>query len=553
MLGGLGSSCRPPRAREATAGSDAIVATYRGGEIRERDLAAWKAYRPFLTEEASERKFGLDSVEMLAVMRVLAAQGEREGLAVDPAVVFERRSQEDRVLASALELHLERSQEIPPAEVDAELARYDASRQQPEQRRLRYILEHVPANASPAEHEAARQVLEAARRRALAGEDFAALAQEVSDSPTRYQGGLLGMVAKGKLPPAIDEPVFALPQGGVSEVLEAEGGLAIFYCDLVQPGRMMPVEEARRRIEGHLRRQRGEAALEALRRDLTAGRIEHDTALLGRPDTPAGAVVSRFGGDSLTRGEVNWVLAGTLRNQGPQDLPLERVVAQLDAFATRRLLAEEARRHGLDRDPATRQRLEMDRLMLVARAALQRALEAEFGEPTEAEVRRLFESDPEAYQHPERWHLAVLWQPAEEEATRLASFRALNAAVEEIRAGRLSFAEAAAGRSAHPSAAGGGELGWRTRQDLAGWGPVGMRSILDLEPGEVSEVVQDRSGFWVFHLLEHEPARPMRWEEAAPLARQALEQRLRGEQREAILERTLAGHGLERRGQAATP
>jgi len=63
------------------------------------------------------------------------------------------------------------------------------------------------------------------RDRIEAGEDFADLAAEVSlDTGSGAQGGDLGFVPRGRFVPSIDEAVFSLPIGELSEPIESDFG-----------------------------------------------------------------------------------------------------------------------------------------------------------------------------------------------------------------------------------------------------------------------------------------------------------------------------------------
>ena len=58
-----------------------------------------------------------------------------------------------------------------------------------------------------------------------AGEDFAALAEELSTDPgSASQGGDLGFVSRGDFVEAVDEAVFTLPIGQISEPIETQFG-----------------------------------------------------------------------------------------------------------------------------------------------------------------------------------------------------------------------------------------------------------------------------------------------------------------------------------------
>jgi peptidyl-prolyl cis-trans isomerase NIMA-interacting 1 len=73
----------------------------------------------------------------------------------------------------------------------------------------------------------ARARIEAALARLAAGEDFAAVAREVSDDPSGRQGGDLGVVAPGQLVPAFEDAAFALLPGQRSAVIETPYGFHV--------------------------------------------------------------------------------------------------------------------------------------------------------------------------------------------------------------------------------------------------------------------------------------------------------------------------------------
>ncbi len=59
---------------------------------------------------------------------------------------------------------------------------------------------------------------------------FNDFAMQHSECPTSLQGGLLGKVPRGKLYPEIDAALFALKEGGISDVVESEIGFHLVLC-----------------------------------------------------------------------------------------------------------------------------------------------------------------------------------------------------------------------------------------------------------------------------------------------------------------------------------
>ena len=67
-----------------------------------------------------------------------------------------------------------------------------------------------------------------ARDRARAGEDFAALSRELSRAPNAAEGGQIGWVERGQLPPEFEAAVFGLAKGEVSDPVPSNAGWHVF-------------------------------------------------------------------------------------------------------------------------------------------------------------------------------------------------------------------------------------------------------------------------------------------------------------------------------------
>jgi parvulin-like peptidyl-prolyl isomerase len=101
--------------------------------------------------------------------------------------------------------------------------------------------------------ETRRTRAEAIRRRALAGEDFAALARALSDdASSREEGGDLGFFTRGTHTRAFDDAAFALPPRRISGVVRSEFGFHVIQALEHRSERERSFAEARPAIEARL-------------------------------------------------------------------------------------------------------------------------------------------------------------------------------------------------------------------------------------------------------------------------------------------------------------
>ncbi|HXH07860.1 MAG TPA: peptidylprolyl isomerase [Vicinamibacterales bacterium] len=130
---------------------------------------------------------------------------------------------------------------------------------------LREILVAVP-EAKPEEREAAeaeaRARAEAVRRRVAGGEDFATVAAEVSDAPSKANGGLVGPVAVTELAPMLVQALDALQPGQVSEPVRTPRGFHIVKLESRSLAAMRPFEEVRDELAERVFEERRRAALQ---------------------------------------------------------------------------------------------------------------------------------------------------------------------------------------------------------------------------------------------------------------------------------------------------
>ncbi len=187
---------------------------------------------------------------------------------------------------------------------------------EPGKAKVRHILARVQ---DPSARAAARKKALAARKRLLAGEDFAAVARGMSDDGgTASRGGELGELTRGAVPKEFGDAIFALGIGEVSDPIETKFGYHIVQVESRTSERLRPLEECRTEIHGVL----GDQIADSLAR--TPARVLADQA--SRVDYRAA--------DSLAAAYGGWKRHGPVGSDGEIEgvgrVPfIERIVAAL--------------------------------------------------------------------------------------------------------------------------------------------------------------------------------------------------------------------------------
>jgi peptidyl-prolyl cis-trans isomerase SurA len=165
--------------------------------------------------------------------------------------------------------------------------------QRPDEVQLAHIVAYP---VDPAKDRAARERIETARERLLAGEDFAAVAADVSDDPSRNRGGELGWFEPGDLDPDFQAVVDTLALNTVSEPVHTRFGYHLVEV-LERDGRRFHVRHVLAMVQpsqGDL--ERAEERATAARERVLAGESFEDVA-------------AEMSDDPLTReqgGELGW-------------------------------------------------------------------------------------------------------------------------------------------------------------------------------------------------------------------------------------------------------
>jgi peptidyl-prolyl cis-trans isomerase C len=245
----------------ATMESDPVLARNSSVVLRKSELdAELERVPPNLREEfvASPSRVGELLTQML-VRKTLASQAKAQELDKDPSNAERIRIENERLLAHFRMAAIDKQ---AAAEFDGKLAQHEARARQiyladrdkyraPEQVSASHILVHAKSRSS----EEARRLVEAARVRIVAGEDFNQVARDVSEDPSvATNGGALGWFTRERMDPAFASAAFALTKvGTISEPVLSQFGWHIIRLEGRREATIRSFDEVREQIIGELR------------------------------------------------------------------------------------------------------------------------------------------------------------------------------------------------------------------------------------------------------------------------------------------------------------
>lgn len=192
---------------------------------------------------------------------------KQEGMTIaDLRRALERRMMVERVQQSEVFGRLSVSEEEAKAYYDEHRDQFTT----PGQMTLREILVAVqqPSGNAPADsinvglEEEAQKKAEAIRARIAGGEDFAKVAADVSDAPSKANGGLVGPVRQNELAPAFQEAIGKLKVGEVSAVFRTPRGYHLMKLESVTDAALLTFEQARDEISNRVYGQKRQVEFE---------------------------------------------------------------------------------------------------------------------------------------------------------------------------------------------------------------------------------------------------------------------------------------------------
>jgi peptidyl-prolyl cis-trans isomerase C len=204
-------------------------------------------------------------------------------------------------------------------------------------------------------------------------------------------------------------------------------------------------------------------------------------AAVDKPGPPPVAIVN---GTPISRDAYDDYLKGLLRGKPPADVTADEKNQVLDQMINMQLIAAQAEKDGLEKDPDVVTRIALLRTQILADAAAQKYIKG--NEPSDQELHAAYDSATDKTEY-RASHILV---PTKDKADQL---------IKKLKGG-AKFEDVAKAESTDNSKANGGDLGWFTTARMVK--PFG-EAVKGLKKGELtSEPVQTQYGWHIIKLVD---------------------------------------------------
>ncbi len=161
----------------------------------------------------------------------------------------------EQIMAISMGMQKRREFEKQVEVTEAQVAQYFADHADEFAHQERIQVRRIFMAATPDSEKKVKADMANIKKQINGGADFAELAKSHSTGPDAEVGGLLGWVEPGDLVQNLNDAIFSLPEGGVTDVLRTEYGFAILKVEKKEGAGETSLDEARDQIEPALRAQ----------------------------------------------------------------------------------------------------------------------------------------------------------------------------------------------------------------------------------------------------------------------------------------------------------
>lgn len=127
---------------------------------------------------------------------------------------------------------------------------------QPETVSARHILIKAEASETEAAKAEKKAKIEGLRKQLVGGADFATVAKENSDCPSKERGGDLGSFPRGQMVKAFEDAAFTQETNAIGPVVETQFGYHIIQVTEHSAGKTTPLEEVKEKLADHLKQKK---------------------------------------------------------------------------------------------------------------------------------------------------------------------------------------------------------------------------------------------------------------------------------------------------------
>jgi peptidyl-prolyl cis-trans isomerase C len=229
-------------------------------------------------------------------------------------------------------------------------------------------------------------------------------------------------------------------------------------------------------------------ALAACQQNSSSGTASQSSS----PSSAPSPTVATVDGSPVSRDSYEFYIKG-ITGKTSSDLSPEQRTQALDNLIRAQLLAEQAEKQGLDKEPQTAQLIKMERLNILEQALSQKVLGNK--QPTDDELKTEYDAEvtklPKTEYHAR--HILVATQPFAQKI------------VDRLKKGE-KFEDLAKAESMDSSKTNGGDLGWFTLDHMV---KPFADAVSNLKTGQyTSDPVQTQYGWHVIQLLGTRPVSP---------------------------------------------
>lgn len=199
----------------------------------------------------------IDLLEQLIIQTLLVQNAENLGIKDDPEVAFQIKNATEQILIQYLI-----DKEIVE---NTELSEEEIGTYYEENKENYWKEEAVHAlNILTETEEQAIDVLKELNE----GKDFSVLAQEISIATSASKGGDIGLISKGTLTSEIEDQLFVLTPGDISDIIPSEKGFHIFKIIDRIPAHYIELDGIREEISYQLLPQKQQEAFDQYLKDI---------------------------------------------------------------------------------------------------------------------------------------------------------------------------------------------------------------------------------------------------------------------------------------------